>query len=92
MPNASFRVVGVLDLFDHSVEHLWALVGGGEHHDEGRCFYLLPSTLLGTGPAHGDALIPARDRIHSAGFPDITEMDLFHASHAYLSDRRRTPN
>jgi hypothetical protein len=89
MPNASFRVVGVPDTFDPLVEHLWALIGGGDNHDGGQCFYLLPTTHLATGPTIGEALIPARDRINAAGFLEITESDLYDASRAYQAIRHR---
>jgi hypothetical protein len=89
MSDVRVRVVGVPDVVDPAVEHLWALVGGGDNYDGGRCFYLLPSAHVGGGQVPGDALTPARDRMREAGFPDVSEADLLHACRTYQDARRR---
>ena len=78
------QVTGAPDPDDPAIDRLWLLVGTSESCEGGRCFSLPPSNRI----SRGDELIPAWEQVIAAGYPGVTERQIFEAWLVYRDARR----
>jgi hypothetical protein len=78
------RVTGAPDPEEPDLDQLWLLIGTQESCEGGRCFCLPPSNQI----TSADELIPACEQAIAAGFPTVTEEQIFEAWKCYRSGRR----
>jgi hypothetical protein len=81
------RVTGAPDSEEPDVDQLWLLIGTQDSCEGGRCFCLPPANQI----TSAEELIPACEQAIAAGFPTVTEDQIFEAWRYYRSGRRFSP-